>query len=162
MVLRVIHFVGFISSFSQIGFPGKRQRLACRAFITEASWDLQFWKGGKRNRVEQREKWSCEAALHQPQLIPVGALGDPSVPESFSGGILSCQWKRWSWSSLKLWQVLPTLYWPGTGCGLLLPERIGCQGLSSSSTPAEWEVLNFWEGLGSTSSSFVAEFQWWI
>lgn len=79
MVWRVTRFVGFISSFSQVGFPGKRQRSACRALIREASWDPQLWTGGKRSRVELREKWICEAAQYQPQLMPAGALGDAAL-----------------------------------------------------------------------------------
>ena len=56
MVLRVTHFVGFISSFSQIGFPRKTQRLASRALIKDASWDLQLWQGREGSRNEQREE----------------------------------------------------------------------------------------------------------
>ena len=56
MVLRVTHFVGFISSFSQIVFPRKTQRFASRALIKDASWDLQLWKGREGSRNEQREE----------------------------------------------------------------------------------------------------------
>ena len=75
MVWRVFRFVGLISSFTQVGFPGKRQRVACRAFTEEAPWDLELWKGGERSSVEQREERSCEAQL-QPQRFPGGALCD--------------------------------------------------------------------------------------
>ena len=64
-----LHNTGSLNTLSQVGRCGShipRWRLGCRMLTREYSWDKHLWKRGRKCRVGQREKLSCD-------LIPMKA-----------------------------------------------------------------------------------------
>ena len=165
----------FISSFSQVGFPGKRQWLACRAFIKEASWDLRLWKGGKETGLSRVRSETSDSTDASSGWSPGELSASATTGAWMAGGrILACPWGHWGCMPVRVISSCPHSHVNlalDRGCfsrkRLVLwvrvfvsakkicpfPRCADCWGLSSRNSLSRWRSKSFnSEGSGQHSA----------